>query len=92
MCNQAEEYRWSSAKYHLGLVTSDPLIQRKYKGIGTPAEWAKWLESDPPDIKKLRHYFRVGRPYGGEAFIKHAELVTGRSLFPKKPGRPKNQI
>ncbi len=92
MCNQAEEYRWSSARYHLSLTTSDPLIQQKYKGIGKPAEWAKWLESDPPDIKELRHYFRVGRPYGGEAFIKQAELTTGHSLFFKKAGRPKSQI
>ena len=91
ICKQAEEYKWSSANYHLGLKKSDPLIQRKYKGIGRPKEWAKWLESDPPDINELRHYFRVGRLYGGETFIKQAELVTGRSLFLKKAGRPKNQ-
>ncbi len=91
ICKQAEEYKWSSASYHLGLKKSDPLIQRKHKGIGRPKEWRKWLESDPPDINELRHYFRVGRPYGGEAFIKQAELITGRSLFLKKAGRPKNQ-
>jgi len=89
-CEKAEEFQWSSARYHLGLSKSDPIIKKKYKGIGKPQEWAKWLESDPPDINELRYYFRVGRPLGGESFIKQAELITGRSLFPKKPGRPKS--
>ena len=89
MCSIASDYQWSSARYHLGLNKLDPLIQKKYKGIGKPQEWSKWLESDPSDIDELRHYFRVGRPYGGEAFLKKAELTTGRSLMPKKPGRPK---
>jgi putative transposase len=88
MRDQAADYQWSSARYHLGLIDSDPLIQRKYKGIGKVEEWSKWLESDPPDLKELRTYFRVGRPYGGESFIRKAEITTGRSLFPRKPGRP----
>ncbi len=91
ICKQASEFQWSSACYHLGLSKTDPLIKKKYKGIGKPQEWAIWLESDPPDLKELRYYFRVGRPLGGGSFIKQAELTTGRSLFPKKPGRPKSQ-
>jgi putative transposase len=88
LCDQAADYQWSSARYHLGLIDTDPLIQRKYKEIGKVEEWSKWLESDPPDLKELRTYFRVGRPFGGESFIRKAEITTGRSLFPRKPGRP----
>jgi hypothetical protein len=84
ICKQAEEYKWSSANYHLDLKKSDLLIQRKHRGIGRPKEWTKWLESDPSGINELRHYFRVGRPYGGEAFIKQAELITAAHFFLKK--------
>ena len=89
MCGQAEDCDWSSARYHLGISETDPLIEKKYKGIGKPEKWAKWLKSDQTDLKELRYYFRIGRPLGGESFIKQAEITTGRSLFPQKPGRPK---
>jgi hypothetical protein len=73
----------------LGLAEKDPLITTKHTGIGDPEEWATWLASDPPDLKELRYYFRVGRPLGGESFIKQAEVTTGRPLFLQKAGRPK---
>ena len=84
MCKQAEEYSWSSARYHLGKKKSDPLIKKKYKGMARPREWSKWLESDPSNLKEFRYHFRLGRPYGGESFFKQAELRTCRSLFPQK--------
>ena len=88
---RAEDYSWSSARFHLGIVKNDALIERKYKGIGNPMEWEKWLQSDPSDIGILRHHFRVGRPLGSEAFLMKAELDTGRTLIPRKSGRPKKQ-
>ena len=89
ICKQAGDYKWSSARYHLGLSRNDPLITKKYSGIANTDEWSKWLTADPPELKELRHYFRTGRPLGGESFLKQAELTTGRTLVPQKAGRPK---
>jgi len=89
ICHKASDYQWSSARYHLGITNTDPLISQKHSGIGGTAEWEKWLSSDPSDLDELRYYFRVGRPLGGESFIKNAELATGRTLFPRKAGRPR---
>ncbi|MBT4267727.1 MAG: transposase [Deltaproteobacteria bacterium] len=89
ICERAEMYRWSSASYHLGISKKDPLIKTKYQGIGSPSNWSKWLGSEPAEIETLRHHFRVGRPIGSAAFIKQAELMTGRTFTLQKAGRPK---
>ena len=87
---KAEDYSWSSARFHLGLVKTDPIIEKKNKEIGNPTEWSKWLNSDPQEIDILRHHFRVGRPLGSESFLKQAEKETGRELIIRKAGRPRN--
>jgi putative transposase len=89
LVKEAEQYRWSSARYHLELIDEDPLLKAKYKGIGSKEEWFDWLRSDPADLDLLRKHFKVGRPLGGEAFLKKAEEVTGRELIRKKGGRPR---
>ena len=89
-CRSAKDHRWPSARFHLGLVNTDPLIKRRYKGIGTEKEWKNRIKSDPKEIKELRHYFKTKRPYGSERFLRKAEHETGRELILKKAGRPNN--
>ncbi len=89
ICKSAEEYQWSSARYHLGLAKKDPLIKSRYEGIGTASEWKKFSKFEPRGIKLMKVNYRTGRPIGSETFMKHAELATGRDLIPKKGGRPR---
>jgi len=89
LCKHAEEYCWSSAKYHLGITEENILIRSKYEGIGSKKEWGRLLQSDPERLKKMRIHFRTGRPLGSEDFLIRAESKTGRKLKPKKPGPQK---
>ena len=89
MVKQPSDYQWSSAKYHLGLEESNPLIRKIDTRIPTAKEWKKQLQTDPEELDLLRRHFRVGRPLGSESFMKKAEKVTGRELALKPAGRPK---
>ena len=89
ICKSVEEYQWSSAKYHLGLIMKDPLIESLYDGIGAVNVWRKLLKSEPRGIKLMKVNFRTGRPIGSEAFMKQAESTTGRDLIPKREDRPR---
>ncbi len=86
ICKRAEEYQWSSAQYHLGILKKDPLIKLKYKGIASQKEWKNFLKTEPYGVKKMKLHFRTGRPLGSERFVDQAELLTGRELKKKKPG------
>ncbi|MDT8447253.1 MAG: transposase [bacterium] len=89
MVKKPSDYPWSSARYHLGLDESNPLIGKIDSRMPTPKEWKKWLQTDPQELDLLRRHFRVGRPLGSESFMKKAEKVTGRVLMLKPAGRPK---
>ncbi len=92
ICKQASEYKWSSARFYLGLEGNNILIKDQ-NWFGTPEEWKKLLKDNPQEIDLLRKHFRTGRPLGGEGFLINAEKITGRELIPKKVGRkPKATI
>ncbi len=90
ICKKADQYYWSSARFNLGLAKDDPIITKRHDGLGSREEWASRLMSDPSQLKTLRTHFRTGRPLGSEAFLMQAELETGRTLIPRKAGRPKS--
>ncbi len=89
ICKRAEVYRWSSAKYHLGVKKTDPVINSRHSGIPSKKEWKQLLKDDPNNIKVMREQFRTGRPLGSTEFVKTAENLTGRNLTPQKPGPKK---
>jgi len=64
MCKYANEYKWSSAKYHTGLLKKDPLIKSRYEGISSAKEWKKILKSEHEAINSMKIHFRTGRPIG----------------------------
>lgn len=88
MCKQASEYEWSSARYHLGLEKKNPVVKDR-QWFGSTEDWKKLLADQPEEIDLLRKHFRTGRPLGDDVFLSEAERITGRELFPKKPGRKK---
>jgi len=91
---QAWEYRWSSARYRLGLEESDPLLdvrgqESKYslmleKGLN----WKSLLrkEEDDEAVQILLKKTRTGRPCGDDLFVERMEQLTGRVLKPQRPG------
>ncbi len=82
-------WRWSSARAHLegkddGVTTVAPLLSRV-------PDWRIHLESalDERTLTAIRSHSRTGRPLGSDAFLKKLEKRLGRSLKPRRPGRPK---
>ncbi len=83
----ADEYRWSSARFHLfgfrdALVTPGPLDE-------LVRDWASFLAegTSETEMKILRMHAQTGRPLGDDAFIERLEKLTGRNLKEKRPGR-----
>lgn len=86
LCREPGDWRWSSARAHLEgkderLVNVWPMLER----VG---DWSSFLSgaSVERDVVIERHT-RTGRPLGSESFVDRLEVVTGRSLAPKRPGR-----
>ena len=86
MTTRPENYRWSSAKAHLGglddaLVRVNPLLE-------IVGDWARFLEIglDQAEGDALRRHERIGRPLGNERFIGLIEKRIGRSINKKKLG------
>ncbi len=81
-------YRYSSARAHLEgrddrLVTASPLL-------AMIPDWSSFLGSaiDPEQQEVLRRHERTGRPLGSKRFVGKLERFLGRSLHPRKGGRP----
>jgi putative transposase len=84
---RAEEYRWSSARGHCGLV-SDALLTGNLPLDLSVENWSVWLagaDADPEQTIRERTY--SGRPCGSEDFVRGMEAISGRSLAPGKRGR-----
>jgi len=86
----AWDYKWSSARYHVGLSKNDPLIG-DMDMLEEIDDWRYFLseENDNPDF--LRAQTRSGRPCGNKTFYEKAEILTGRTLLPQKPGPKSNE-
>ncbi len=90
-----ENYRWSSAAAHCGLI-DDPVLTRKSSWVRQFAEigdWSAWLaEGDEPQaLEVLRRNVERGLPCGAPKFIQKLERLTGRQLQYRPRGRPKGQ-
>ena len=86
LVSQARDWKWSSARAHLtgtddALVHVEPMLE-------LISDWADYLDEPGQDeAQRIRVHTRTGRPLGDSAFIRTAELLTGRDLVPRKPGR-----
>ena len=90
MVENAWDWPWSSARAHVtdidetGLLNMDHWRSR-FDGPGWRDFLRKGLESNE-EIELIRLSTRTGRPLGSEDFIITLEIMTGRSLLPKKRG------
>jgi len=91
---RAWDYRWSSARFHVGRRKGDPLVSERDL-LGLVDDWRGLLRQDPEDpenpessedVDLLRERVRTGRACGADEFIAKAERLTGRSLRPHPPG------
>jgi putative transposase len=89
--NQAEAYRWSSARAHVtGQDSSQLLDMASWREICEPADWEQLLarEEDATEVGRLRHATRTGRPCGDGSFVEQMEQRLGRRLRLGIGGRP----
>ena len=79
-------YKWSSAKHHMGMETNKIISDKLVNSLIT--EWKDFLRTDinKKEIDLLRLHERTGRPVGDMNFIEKLEAKINRSLKRKKPG------
>jgi putative transposase len=93
LVERAEEYEWSSARKHAGLVSSDPLLTPGGPFPGPVGEWTQWLAEglDEDSCAEIRRCTYTGRPCGSRQFTRRLEAQLGRPLAPQKRGpKPKS--
>jgi len=90
LVERAQDYPWSSAAAHCG-IRPDPLVPDAAARAATIGDWPAWLREDEDDTlaNTLRCHTRTGHPLGDEAFLTHLETLLGRTVRPKKAGRPR---
>ena len=81
----AWDYEWSSARYHIGLIDSDPLVY-PHELLEPIDDWRLFLSKESDDLDVLRGKTRTGRPCGSGTFVEKAEFLTDRVLSHRKPG------
>ncbi len=93
MVKSAEEYPWSSARFHLDFIPNDVLVKDKNL-LGLVENWKEYLsEDDEKADSALLKAIRSGRPAGSQQFVKLVERLTGRDLTLRKRGpRPRRTI
>ncbi|MFQ5535548.1 MAG: transposase [Sphingomonadales bacterium] len=90
LVERPQEWRWSSARAHLdgqadSVTTIEPLLDRV-------PDWLAFLAGGINDatLETIRGHGRTGHPLGDDAFFKKLEKTIGRSVKPRRPGRPKS--
>jgi len=93
----AAEYRWSSARHHLGMETDQLVSDHSvFWALGnTPfdrqAAYRALLEQgqDGTETQWFTRATLAGRVLGSDVFIHRLSALTDRSLVPRPRGRPK---
>ena len=89
LVKKAEDYPWSSAPAHCGLII-DPLLDPDFPPDGLIADWRTWLtdELSSDTLEEIRTATWKGVPYANEDFIRGLERLTGMSLLPRHRRKP----
>ncbi|MGH8190319.1 MAG: transposase [Rhodanobacteraceae bacterium] len=100
MVADAADYRWSSFRHH-ALGVPDPMVtpHPAMLGLGrTPHERRQNYRElvtqavDPEEIDAIRRHLQHQHIYGPERFRQAVEAQLGRTVGPKKIGRPKTTV
>lgn len=90
LCALAEDWEWSSARFHLGLIGRDPLVRDiTLMGSIAAGQWGGLLKEQTLVDEQLEKAVKIGRPAGDGAFLSKLEEMTGRVLQARRPGRPR---
>jgi putative transposase len=89
IANNADEYRWSSARSHMH-GTVDAVLSNDCTIIESVRNWSAYLQEreDTQMTEAIRQNTRTGRPCGGGKFVLRMEELLGRSLNAMPRGRP----
>jgi len=87
----AEDYRWSSARAHVFDRTDENLTLEVIENINNNRDWRLFLkvEETAEFIMLIRKHEQTGRPFGNDRFLRRLEKLSGRTLIIKPPGRKK---
>lgn len=92
-CEYAKDFSWSSARFHLGLTNTDPLVEHPNEyPYEIPANWEQILKIPPANFGQLLAHTQVGKPFGSQSFLERVEKITGVSFHINKRGRPKKSV
>jgi putative transposase len=86
MVKRAEEYRWSSAKVHVG--KGKEKILSDFSLLEEVDNWSDYLreKDEEEELKLFRQSGKTGRPIGSEKYLRKLESQLGRTLVKQKPG------
>jgi len=92
LVENAESYRWSSAKAHM-TGTSDALLSANaWLSAQDQNAYIEFVRNDNGETDDtIRKATRTGRPFGSESFVDQLEFLLNQSLKPGKPGRPRRK-
>ncbi|MBI5873335.1 MAG: transposase [Candidatus Omnitrophica bacterium] len=89
--NKAEDYEWSSARFHVRREPSGLLSD--FYLLHDILDWPEYLKDNDreEDLKLFRRHGESGRPLGDPSGLMKLALKYGWELMPKKRGpKPKN--
>jgi putative transposase len=92
LARKAEEYRWSSAAFHLGRRKAD-LLGTDRTVLELCDDWRGHLAGgvQEEEARQLENRLSTGRPWAEESFIARLEKRAGRSLRAGHGGWPKGR-
>jgi putative transposase len=95
MVKKAENYRWSSAASHCGLIDDHVLSgEAKWNRLSEQFDdWSAWLAQgdEHNELTLVRRNIEKGLPCGSDRFVENLEKMIGRSLLFRAQGRPKRE-
>ncbi len=92
MVEAAEDWRWSSAAVHCGLIGNDGLLElAPWQKRWESSSWREYLQEKDSEHEAtaIRECTHTGRPLGSAQFVRAMEAETQRCLAPLKRGRRK---
>lgn len=89
LVENAEAYRWSSAKAHMAGVNDSHLGATSWLSPQEQSAYAGFVATEDEETDNaIRRATRTGRPFGSESFVDLLEFRLQQSLKAKKRGRP----
>ena len=89
LVENAEAYRWSSAKAHMTGANDTLLGATSWLSPEEQSTYAEFVVTEDEEVDNaIRKATRTGRPFGSEDFVDLLEFQLKQPLKEKKRGRP----